>query len=352
MFKEYAILFTPRRFAARYMKKFLLLLLSLLIGIVLFIWIAKMVGWQAIKNALLVFTGWHGLVILGLTFLMALIGTWKWKEILKGGGVNISFKKLINPYLAGFALMFLAPILIWGGEIFRGYILKERNQVPWSKGMASVIIDRILEWTANLAVIFFGGLFFLLMIDFPPLKLGIIFGGVFLIFLTVVSLFYFKSAKKESIIKFFIRSNQNQPFEIEKEIFDFFKIKKIAMWKAVSLSFLRAGVMYLRAWVLILFLGKSIGGLSALSILGFNYLAVMIPIPTALGSHEAIQTFAFNSLGLGFSTATAFTMIIRGAEIILALFGIIILFRLGIILIKNTLFKKINNLTKINNTSL
>ena len=332
------------------MKKVLLLLFSFIIGIALFVWIAKIVGLGEIKKAFLVFTGWQGLVILGLTLLMALIGNWKWREILKGGGTNVSFMSLFNVYLAGFSIMFLAPILLWGGEVFRSYILKERNNVPWTKGMASVIIDRFMEWTANLAVIFFGGLFFLLIIGFPPIKLGIIFGGVFLILLAGVFFFYFKCVKKESFVSLFIKNDQNKPFEIEKEVFSFFKVKKRAMWKALFLSFLRAGVMYTRTWFLILFLGKTIGALPVLSVLGFSYLAVMIPIPTALGSHEAIQTFAFGALGLGVSTATAFTMIIRGAELILSLFGIVILFRLGIILIKNILFKKIDKLAENNET--
>ena len=329
------------------MKKLLLLLISFLIGIGLFFWILKVVGWSAIKKAFLVFTGWQGLVILGLTLLMMMIGTWKWKEILKGSGIKISFKDLLNPYLAGFSVMFLAPVLLWGGEIFRSYVLKERYSVPWPKGMASVIIDRILEWTANLAVIFLGGLFFLFSIGLPPLKLGIVFGGVFLIFLFGISFFYFKSVRKESML-FFIRNKHNQPFDTEKEIFKFFKLKNAAMWKGISLAFLRAATMCFRAWMLILFLGKSIGALPALSILGFSYLAVMIPIPTALGSHEAIQTFAFNALGLGVSTATAFTMIQRGAELIVALIGVVILFRLGIFLIKNILFKKLNNFARNN----
>lgn len=328
------------------MKKLLLFLFSLLTGIGLFFWIAKLVGWQEIKNAFLAFTGWQGLAILSLTFLMALVGIWRWKEILKGGGVKISFRSLINPYLAGFSIMFLAPILLWGGEIFRSYVLKERNSIPFTKGMASVIIDRILEWTANLTIIFFGGLFFFLIIGFPPIKLGIIFGGLFLIFLAGISFFYFKSIKKESMVGFFIRNNQNQPLEIEKEIFKFFKPKKIQMWKGIGLAFLKSVIMFFRAWLLILFLGKSIGALPVLSILGFSYLAVMIPIPTALGSHEAIQIFAFNSLGLGFSTATAFTMILRGAELIIALAGIIFLFRSSIILLGNTLFKKVERLAR------
>lgn len=326
------------------MKKFLLFLFSLLIGIGLFSWIIRTVGWQEIKEAFLVFTGWQGMAILGLTILMALVGTWKWKEILKGGGTEISFRNLLKPYLSGFSIMYLFPLMMLGGEIFRGYILKEKNGVPWSKGMASVIIDRILEWTANLVVVFFGVLFFLFTIGFPPIKLGIIFGGVFLLFTAAVTFFYFKSFKRESMVRFFIRRDSNQPLEVEKEIFNFFKPKEKSMWKGFGLSFLRAGIMFIRAWLLIFFLGKNIGALLALSILGFSYLAVMIPIPAAIGSHEAVQAFAFNSLGLGAGVGTAFTMLIRGAELIIALAGIFILFRLGIDLLKNTLFKKVERI--------
>ena len=326
------------------MKKVLLFLISLLVGTALFIWILNFVGWQEIKNAFLVFTGWHGLTILGLTILMALVGNWRWREILRGGGITVSFLGLFRPYLAGFSVMFLAPVLLWGGEILRTYILKERNFIPWSRGMASVIIDRILEWTANLVVIFFGIVFFLLTIGFPPIKLGIIFGGVFLFFVAGVTFFYFKSFKKESMAKAFLKifnqKSDNKPLEIEKEFFNFFKPKKRAMWKAFLLSFFRTTIMLLRTWLLITFLGKEISVLPALSVLGFSYLAAIIPIPTALGSHEVIQTFAFNSLDLGSSLATVFTMIIRGAELMLAFCGVIILFRLGLSLLKNTFFKK------------
>lgn len=331
------------------MKKVLLFLASLIVGFIIFIWIAETVGWADIKSALSVFSGWDGIIILGLTLLAALIGTWKWQEILKGQGVKISFRNLLSPYFAGFAIMFLAPILVWGGEVFRSYILKERNSISWSKGMASVVIDRISEWTANLTVIFFGSLFFLFIIGFPPIRLGLIFGGTFLIILIGTSLFYFKCIKKESLMSFFIKKDNDKPWEIEKEFFRFFKTSKKAMWKMFFLSFLRAGVMYVRTWFLILFLGKTITALPVLSVLGFTYLAVMIPIPAALGSHEAIQAFAFNSLFLGVSTSTAFTMIIRCADLLLAIFGVLILFRLGVILIKNILFKKIDRVSDLLN---
>ncbi len=334
------------------MKKILLFFISFLVGICLFIWVINFVGFEEIKRAFLVFSGWQGIVIFFLTLIIMFLGNLKWKEILKGEGLEISFWELFKSYLAGFAVMFLAPILLWAGEIFRGYALKEKKQITWAKAMASIIIDRVLEWTTNLIVIVFGVLFFFYNIGLPPKNLGLIFGGVFLFFAVGIFVFYFKVFKRESIAKTFGRvfdgTLDKEPLETEKEIFIFFKPQKKAMWRSFAVSFLRAGVMYIRVWILIDFLGKKTSILSALSILGFTYLAAMIPIPTALGSHEAIQAFAFNALGLGFSTATAFTIIIRAAELLFALAGLAILLRFGAVFFKDFIFRKIGNPSKNN----
>jgi uncharacterized protein (TIRG00374 family) len=331
------------------MKKFLLFLFSLLVGTGLFFWILKTVGWQEIKKVFLVFTGWQGLIILLLTFLMALVGTWKWQEILKGLDAKIPLKKLLGAYLAGFSIRYLAPIAIVASEIFQGHILKEMNFIPWSRGMASVVVDRILEWTANLAVIFFGILFFLSKIGLPAQKLCLIFGGALFLFTLLIGFFYFKSFKRESMAKAIARvfnhRLDSQPLEIEMEIFNFFKPRKKTMWKGFILAFLRAGIMWFRAWLLIVFLGKSIQALPSLSVLGFSYLASTIPIPAAIGSHEAVQAFAFNSLGMGVGAGTAFTMIIRAAELILALLGLVIVFKLEFELLKKLLFRKVEKIS-------
>jgi len=275
---------------------------------------------------------------------MMLAGNWKWQEILKGQGVKVPFSDLFKAYIATFSIRFLAPIILVAAELFQGYALKEKNSLSWSKAMASVVIDRASEWTANIAVIFFGTLFFLSTISLPPLRLLIVFGGVFLFFAAGIFYFYFKIFKRESMAKVFGKIFNNrlngQPLEIEREVFNFFHPGKIEMWKVFGLSFLRAAIMLARTWVLIIFLGQNIGALPSLSVLGFTYLATMIPIPTALGSHEAIQIFAFDSLGLSLGAATAFTMIIRAAELLLALLGLIILSQLGIRLLKKALFRE------------
>jgi uncharacterized protein (TIRG00374 family) len=334
------------------MKKLLLFLVSLVVGILLFFWVLKTTSWQEIKNSLAIFNGPYGLAVIILTFLMAVIGTWKWSEILKGQNIKISFFKLFSPYLAGYALMFLAPILVWGGEVLRGYLLKNKNSIPWSKGMASIIIDRIFEWTSNLTVITLGVLLFLSKIYKIPKNLEGVFGILFLFFILAMVYFYLKVFKKESIIEsiagwFGLKQieEKNTLLETEKEIFNFFEVKNKMMWSALGLSFLRALVMLTRIWFIVSFLGKSISLSPAISILGFNYLASMIPIPAALGSHEAIQTLVFSEFGLGASGGTAYTMIVRGAEITVSFVGIVILFKFGVEFVRKLLFR--DNIEKV-----
>lgn len=327
------------------MKKLLVFLASLLIGIGLFSWIIKNIGWQEIKKAISVLTCWQGIVILGLTLLAALVGTWKWKELLRIEGVKISFPSLLRYYLGGFSVMFFMPQIILGGEVLRGYLLREKSSVPEIKGIASALTDRILEATVFLIVIFFGATFLFLKIGFHPTKITLIFGAIFLLFVLITILFYFKGFKRESVVRLLIGGDQNKLLEIEKEMFTFLKPKKALMLKVFSLNILKVAIMLLRTWFLVGFLGKSIGIMPATTILGFSYIALLIPIPAAIGSHEVAQSFVFNSLGLGAGAATAFAMVIRGVEFIIALIGAIILFRLGIALVKNNLYKKIDSFT-------
>ena len=326
-------------------KKFFLFFFSLLIGIGLFSWVIKFVGWLEIKKAFLIFTLWQGIAILVLTLGKIIVATWKWKEILKSEGINLPFLNLLNIYLSGFSIMYFFPTAFLGGEIFQSYVLKRKHNIPWSKGMAASFSDQILDWTTNLVVIFFGMIFFLLKIALLPKKIAIISFILFPLALFSISYFYFKAFKKESIVEFFFKRfsksfRNSEALEIEKEVFNFFNFKKISFWKGIFLAFFEEVFFLLRIWFLVNFFGQHINFLSTLSILGFSYLAMMIPIPAVLGIHEGVQAFAFTSLKLGVGLGTAFALVIRGADTILALIGIFISFKLGSELLREELLKK------------
>lgn len=329
------------------MKKFLLFLFSLLIGITLFVWIVNHVGWKEIQLAFKHFSLQAGLFILFLTILSALIRSLRWKTILNSQQCKIPFLKVFEYYLSGLAISFFFPMVIFGGEIFRGYDLKEKYSIPWSKSIASVLIDRILEITIYAVTAIFGITFFIFKTTFAPAKVClIIFLGTFL-FLVLISIFYFKIFKKESIVlallkKFNLKNSNGAEtiIDVEKEIFRYFRPNKEAMWGGFGLSLLYELMLLGRAALLLLFLGKEIGIFLVVSVAAFSSLAMIVPIPAALGSHEAIQSFVFNSLGLGVNTAMAFVFIIRGAELIVALFGAAFFFKIGVQILESVIFKR------------
>lgn len=316
-------------------KSLFLFLLSLFLGFLLFLWIGKIVGWKAIGKSFLVFTGWQGLVIFSFTFLRALVGNWRWKVILEGEEVKSSFFELLPIYLSVFAIILLAPALLFLGEISQAWALRRKKKISFQRALSSVIIARILEWTANLTIVIIAlfVFFYLLGGAVERIVLPVLFFLIFPLFFFLL-FFYLKATKGESFVKFFLkffRHNLNkEPLETEKEIFRFFSSKERAKWiLGIFLSFLRTFLMYCRDWFLILFLGGTTSFLKVIPVLGFSYLAAIFPIPTALGVHEALQTFAFGSLNLGVVRATAFTTIIRASELLLALFGLFFIIKSG-----------------------
>jgi uncharacterized protein (TIRG00374 family) len=325
------------------MRRFFLSLISLLIGIVLFIWVIKFIGWEKIKISFSVFKWWEGFLILLLTFSLLLTSMWKWKEVLKGMGVNLPFFSFFQPFFAGYSIIYLAPMVMFGGETFRIYFLKEKNSVPLEKGAASVIVDRVLDITTNLLIVVLGMGFFIFRIGLLPKNWTIFLGGSFLFWLAGITFFYFKTFKKESMVWTFLRlikigENDQKPFQFEKEIFEYFRLKKAAFWKGLGLAFLEEIIIFLRTSLLVFFLMKKVDSISILAIEGFTYLITMVPIPASLGTHEAIQAFAFNSLGYGAGTGATFTLILRGTELVFVFLGLVILYKIGLTLVKR-LFK-------------
>ncbi len=264
------------------MKKFLLFLISLSLGAALFIYVTNDIGWKEITDVFSSFSVSKAVFILILTILIALTKALRWRMILKNQGYNVSALEIFEYYISGLSISFLAPMVILGGEIFRCHDLKEKYSVPWTKSIASVIIDKILEITVFSALIIFGVAFFIFKAGFPTGKMGIsIFSVIFLAILGIF-IFYFKCFKKESIILAFMKkakinnsSNGENVMAIESEIYKYFRPQKKIMWQGFLISALSGFFALARTFFLIIFFGKSVGILGSASILGFSYIAKM-----------------------------------------------------------------------------
>lgn len=334
------------------MRRVLKFLLSLVIGLVVFLIVMQRVGWESVKQALLFFFNFQGLVIVSFTFLFALLGILKWRLILKSQGHCFSFKDLTPLWFLGFTISYLTPVALFGGEIFRIYFTKKRfPSLAWEKNMASVACDKILDATVFFVFLIVGVLVFAFYGRFPTSFLGVSVLVVAGALLSLLGIFYFKRWKKESVLEWLMgvfgikkeklhhNKNSSVIFEAEKEVFRFFSLKEKFLWKALGLTFLHYMMSFFRAASLIFFLTGNVAILKSLAVYGFANLAALMPLPATLGALELGEGFAFMSLGLGFSTGIVFSMVWRGADLLLCLLGVLFSVKLAIDLAQGKILK-------------
>ena len=131
------------------MKKILSFLVALIIGFLIFGIVIKIVGLRRVEEAFFLFLSFKGLIIILLTFIIAVISILRWKLILQSQGFNPlteELKELGKIWVVGFAMSYLTPVALLG-EAFRVYLLKKKFNFKWEKSAASVAIDKILDGT-------------------------------------------------------------------------------------------------------------------------------------------------------------------------------------------------------------
>ncbi len=329
------------------MRKLFFFTLSLIMGLAIFGLATSKVGFEEIREVFSSFPISGLIVILILTALIALVGTWRLKFILKSQGYDLPFSKLTEVWLTGFAISYLTPIAIFGGEVFMIYALRRFFPLSWEKSSAAIFIHRVLDATIFFPFLVLGVFtFFFLAGSFPAAKI-IAAGGVvaaFLIFLLIV--FYIKSFRRESPLEWFLKlfGMNRKKLEkkeggrlilgAEKEIVSFFGLKRKEMWQGLGISLVKYLLVLARCWLLIFFFKGGWDIFNALSAYGFFNLATLVPVPAMLGSLEIAEGLVFSGLGLGANVGLAFSFLLRAMDVLICLIGIILLMKFGMKLVK------------------
>ena len=328
------------------MRKLLIALFSFILGMALFLWVVNTIGWRRVVEILQsTFSFSEFVTLLLVTVGIVGVGILRWKVILKSLGHDVPFLALIPSYLVGFCISFVAPMIVFGGEVFRAFALQSAKGVPTGKGVASAVIERFVEFTISFFVIVAGVLTLLAHTTvLPPHVLLLLVAGVSSLG-AFIFFFYIKSFRKESILKiFFHKWKNNYLLEGEKEVFQFFRLTNMGLWKALGLSLMREALAFLRTWLIVIFLGKFLSFFALLSVLGFYLLSVLSPFPGALGIHDTLQAFVFDTFQSEAAMGAAFALIVRILEGSIALVGVFMLFPTGTQILHMFTLKKIEKL--------
>ncbi len=309
--------------------------ISIIVGLAIFVLVFWKIGLTKIITILSLISPLQFLLALCVMLLAIFVSVLKWQIILKAQGYNINFIKLFFIKLVGYSVGYIIPSANLGGEPVRVIILKKESDIPLTKNIASVIVDKSLELTVGFLFLLLA--VFLLLISYTLSRntIAILLFAVGF-FLIMLYLFYTKTLSNKgffsSIIKFFridrIIYIQNIKKDIEKteeQVSRFFKKQKKAFLITTIISLVMQIIFIINFKIILSFLGYDITIIQAILIFSLSSFA-----------------YIFTLLGMGAETGVAFSLIIRCLNIVIVSIGMIFLSHFGIKLTKAVIHNKKN----------
>ena len=322
------------------MRKVIFCTISLFVGLLLFTVAIQQAGIGDVLKTVFLFPPLIIILVFILNFIaVCVIGSWRWKIIIESQNSHkISFLKVLKAKLAGFAVSYITPSILVGGEPVRAYMIKEETDCDWERSLASVMID-VAIYFFSLFLLMLAGFLFLINYFSLPLEFFCGFGIIVILNIFILYLFYSRVLNRNSdgdgffifIIKTLrlnkiklIRNKEKNIKKTERMITQFFRNKKRALLKAFFLSILEI-IFYLAIICIIVFYLSQTGAtfefIQSIPIFFLITLANFVPIPGSFGSFEAALTFIFELLNLGKSNGFTLSLIYRFVNIALVVIG-------------------------------
>ncbi len=278
------------------------------------------------------------LVAVNLAFAAAL--TLRWVSVLHSLGEPVTMRSLpalTAARLAGFAVSYLTPGPQFGGEPVQLAMARRHTGLSYTRGTASLVIEKGFDLAGNLAFIGFGTLALrslplaaggsgtrwtllsalgILLGILPLLYLGLVFAG-----LRPLSTLTARAANKPKAKPWIIRmASFIRDAETEVGLYGKKPVRAAAQ---LVISFLTIhGLGILELWLTMKFLGSPIGFSNTVLLLAGSKLALYAPLPGGLGALEAVQRTLLVLLGYEPSLALALSVWVRIRDILFALAGL------------------------------
>jgi len=322
----------------------------LIVGIIATYIIIKEYGFKNIIGFYKNFDIWLLVSYLFIILALHIVLTWRWDIILKSRGHKINFIKLFIYRTIGISINFFTPGPRVGGEPTQASLL-DKHGVPFTEALSTIMIDKIID-TTTCGVLFIIGMF-LVGINYAfPVDTGIYLGVGAAIFIGIVATFYYRMLTSRHfflhIFRFLRLDRINNPTwknlefkieEIELIMIEFYKHNKRAFMLSLVISLISWMVMFVEYKVATTLLGLNLGFVALFFVITFIGLAVLFPVPMAVGVLEAGQVSAFSILGIAGSAGVALAFLVRMKDFTIGIIGLILLTMFGFN-IKTTIKRK------------
>lgn len=326
--------------------------LFLIMGIIVTYIIITQYGLRKIVGFYENFNGWLLLLYFCTICIIYSILTWRWNVILRSRGHKVPFRKLFIYRIIGQAINFFTPGPRVGGEPTQASLLGKHG-VEFTEGLSTIMIDKIID-TSTCGILFIIGAVLVSMFYAIPHSAGVIMFIAGVIFLLLIVIFYYRMLNDKhfflNIFRFLrldrtknknLKRLEQKIEEIELIMIQFYKHDKKTFIYSIAITLLSWAAMFIEYKLATTLLGLHLGFIQLFFVITFIGLAILFPIPMAVGVLEAGQVSAFNMIGLAGSAGVALAFLVRMKDFLWGIVGIILLAMYGFDVPK-TIQKKYN----------
>lgn len=320
-------------------KKTTAIVVTLFIGALIFIFVLKQINIGDLLASFKEFSVFPFLAYILVSFFMMLISVYRWNVVLEAHELNVNFWRLFTYKLSGFSLSYITPGALVGGEALRAYLLK-RDNVPFVRGISSVIIDKFFDLTFA-ALLTSAGI--ILLISF--FNISNYYKAIFLLvtvaWVVALSFFLYGALTRKGffkhIFKFFrvyrlmhLAEFEKKVEETEENISHFFINHKKEFRRCVVLSFVLWLLMFVEYKIATAVFGYDAGLMAVFLIICMVGFSCILPVPGALGVLEAAQASMHVFIGFKAAQGIALSFLIRARDIFWVVLGMVSLSHHGL----------------------
>ncbi len=299
------------------------LFLAFLAGVaVLVFFLLQWAGIQEVGSALLGINPLYIPLIIGIPFLMMAVYTTRWNMLLKSVGVDAGWRVVWRHALIGAAINNITPMVRFGGEPVKCYLLSNEISCEKRTVLASLTMDSLITAISLLVLLYIGVLSLAMLNIIDPFTIY----SILILIILPLPIFSYVIYDRRLLLAFsgqIARLAGRFSPELEGEMPDaILKFRehigdcvkrRDLMANALALGMTERLLEVIGLYLVLLSLGINIGLYASAVVLGFGILAGLIPLlPGGLIAYESSTILVLGVLGAPPAIAATSILIWRG----------------------------------------
>jgi uncharacterized protein (TIRG00374 family) len=299
------------------------------------LWAAWTVDWADVAGRLAAIRAWQWLLLVIFNAAIVLAFSGRWWAVLRGMNLRPGYFRLAAYRLAGFSVSYFTPGSQFGGEPLQIALLRRKHGIALPASTASVTLDKALEVLGNATFLAFGlaVLLRLRWLDSRQAVLPALVAGLLLLVPLCLLLAWWTGRRPLTRLGVWVARQPQarwpaltrlqegvQVFETQAGAFC--RQRPWHLTLAMGFSLISWFGIVIEFWMMLRFLGAALGPTDTIAVVTASRLALLVPIPAALGALEASQIFALQAVGYPATLGISLSLLIRLRDLLFGGLGL------------------------------